>query len=216
MKTRHIAPLAAGLVLGLLGATAATADISVEGNACIDALRERTGGLGGTIDNEEFSEAGTFIQMTDGEGAGWECIAYREGTVGELRPAGGGSGGDGGSSAGLDPDLPHITGVVRVQFQPGTSSGRYANQLGSGEAATDLLGARDGQFLRVDLFPDGPGADFLDFIIYVPDGDILFESSQGGNAHEGQLYESGDHRVEVFYNGNQGTVAPFAIAFVIR
>lgn len=119
-------------------------------------------------------------------------------------------------AGGANPDLPHITGDVRVQFAPGTSGARYANQLGSGEAVTYILGAREGQFLSVDLAPAGPNSQYLDYIIYVPGGDILDQASQSSFSYYGQLYLSGDHRVQVFYNGDQGTFAEYAIDFAIE
>jgi len=133
----------------------------------------------------------------------------------ETAFATGGSGGGEGpvDGIGYDNTPPTVTGEVRVQFRPGTSSARYGNRLGSGDAVTYILNARDGQFLTVNL---GGDTEFLDYIISVPSGDILDQASQSSFRYEGQLYQSGDHRVEVFYNGDQGTFSQFDIEFVIQ
>lgn len=127
---------------------------------------------------------------------------------------GGSPGGEGPvDGVGYDDARPTVTGDVRVQFAPGTSGARYGNRLGSGDAVTYILNARNGQFLTVDLVGD---TEFLDYIISVPSGDILDQASQSSFRYYGQLYQSGDHRVEVFYNGDQGTFADFDIDFVIE
>ena len=56
----------------------------------------------------------------------------------------------------------------------------------------------------------------LNYIVYGPGDDILFESSQGGYEFTGGLDRSGDHVVEVFYNGNQGTTGSYDIIFEIN
>ena len=104
------------------------------------------------------------------------------------------------------------TGTQRVEFRAGATDATITDQLASGEAIRYLLNARDGQFLSVSLRPDN-GDTY--YIVYVPGGDILYESSQGGNEYHGQLYVSGDHEIEVFYNGNLGTVSNYDIVFEV-
>ncbi|WP_245972068.1 SH3 domain-containing protein [Rhodovulum iodosum] len=164
----------------------------------------------GCLDNE----GRTWCEIADGDASGWAVVDF-------LMPASGASGentataddGGGAMAGALPSDIPTVTGDVRVQFAPGTSGARYINRLGSGQAVTYVLNARDGQFLTVDLQGETRN---LDYIIYVPSGNILDQASQSSFRYYGQLYQSGDHRVEVFYNGNQGTYADFAITFEIR
>ena len=101
---------------------------------------------------------------------------------------------------------------VVVQFSTGTTSATLTDRLGSEHAVRYILGARKDQFLRVTLRPDNP---LTYFIIYLPGGDILDESSQAGNEYYGQLFKNGDHVVEVFYKGEPGTKGQFAIDFAI-
>ncbi|MEM1366703.1 MAG: hypothetical protein AAGG02_01560 [Cyanobacteria bacterium P01_H01_bin.15] len=100
----------------------------------------------------------------------------------------------------------------RVSFRAGSTGTTVTGELGSSQGVRYLLNARDGQFLRVSLRPNNP---YTNYIIYVPGGDILFESSQGGDEYYGQLYLTGDHVVEVFYNGNVDTVGKYDIEFEI-
>lgn len=202
------------LLFAVLGGPTSAADVSQEAiDACIDALRSYSAG-GGTIVYTEFSEANSFVVMQDAEGYTWNCLVSNDGAFTEITPAGDGEGDaadDGGGA--MSGSVESVTGDVRVQFAPGTSGATYANRLGSGEAVTYILGAQDGQFLTVDLQGAVPN---LDYLIYVPSGDILDQASQSSFRYEGQLYQSGDHKVEVFYNGNQGTFAEFTISFEIR
>jgi len=102
--------------------------------------------------------------------------------------------------------------VEEVRFPRGSTGTVLTGRLGSEEGIRYVLGANNGQSLRVSLRPDNP---YTYFMIYVPDGNILYESSQGGNEYAGQLYESGDHVVQVFYKGEPGTFGSYDIAFEI-
>lgn len=102
--------------------------------------------------------------------------------------------------------------TVVVQFDPGASGATLTGRLGSEQGVRYVLGARNKQFLTVSLRPDNA---LTYFIIYVPDGGILYESSQAGNEYYGQLYKNGDHVVEVFYKGDPGTYGNYDIVFEI-
>ena len=101
---------------------------------------------------------------------------------------------------------------VVVHFKSRSTSTTMTDKLGSEHAVRYILGARKDQFLTVSLRPDNKHTFF---IIYVPGGDILYESSQAGNEYHGQLFKNGDHVVEVFYKGEPGTKGSFDIAFQI-
>ncbi|WP_299348633.1 hypothetical protein [uncultured Shimia sp.] len=202
------------IVAGLLLGSPALADMSPAVDGCIDQLR-KVGGPdarnGGEVLSQQYSQAGTLVKLRDAGGTVWECIGYEDGAVGDLRvveAADDGQGAMAGSAAGMS----NQTGDVQVKFAKGTSGATLSNALGSSDAVRYVLGARSEQFLNVELRGN---SDFLNYIIYVPSGDILFESSQGGYKYRGQLYESGDHVVEVFYNGDPGTEGAFDILFQI-
>ncbi|MCV0426441.1 MAG: hypothetical protein K5905_13285 [Roseibium sp.] len=182
-------------------------------DACIDKLRAEGSpdSKAGTVLSSEFSEAGTLVMLKDRGGTVWRCIAYSDGTVGELSVAdpaddgGGAMDGADTSAATSTETAPAATtteGTQRISFASGTSGAVVDVHLKSGDAMNYLLEARDGQFLDVKLETDSRS---LFYMIYVPDGGILYESSQAGNTYRGQLYETGDHRIEVFYNGDVGT-----------
>jgi hypothetical protein len=103
-------------------------------------------------------------------------------------------------------------GTHTVRFPAGSTNTTMTGRLGSEEAAKYVLGANNEQFLTVSLRPDN---QLTYMIIYVPGGDILYESSQAGNEYYGQLYRSGDHVVEVFYKGEPGTVGNYDVYFEI-
>jgi len=99
-----------------------------------------------------------------------------------------------------------------VHFPRGATGTVLTGRLGSEEGIRYVLGASNGQFLKVSLRPDNP---YTYFMIYVPGGDILYESAQAGNEYYGQLYKSGDHVVQVFYKGEPGTYGNYDIAFEV-
>ena len=199
--------------LCLIPAGSAQAAVQEAVDACIDKLRAEGSpdGKAGTVLSSEFSEAGTLVMLKDRGGTIWRCIAYSDGTVGELSvadPADDGSGaldgadGPAATSNEAEPAETTTEGTQRISFAAGTSGAIVDIRLKSGDAMNYLLDARDGQFLDVRLESDSPS---LFYMIYVPDGGILYESAQAGNTYRGQLYETGDHRIEVFYNGDVGT-----------
>ncbi|MEO0821932.1 MAG: hypothetical protein AAF074_16080 [Pseudomonadota bacterium] len=190
----------------------AAADISDEANACIDYLRTEIGDVGGEVVDEEFSEAAIMVRLRASDGREYECLVWSGPEIAEFRESTGESGfadDGGGAMAGAAPRQDRIV----VRFAPGTTGATYTDSLGSSDAVRYVLGARKEQFLTVDL--RGNSA-FLNYIIYVPGGDILFESTQGGYQYEGQLYKSGDHTVEVFYNGEPGTFGDYDLIFQIN
>ncbi len=100
----------------------------------------------------------------------------------------------------------------RVQFRSGTTGTVVTGKLGSEQGVRYVLNAREGQYLKVSLRPDNKNTYY---IIYLPNGNILYESSQAGNEYYGQLYLTGDHVVEVFYKGDVNTFGNYDIAFTI-
>lgn len=197
-----------------LAAAPAVADMSPAVDGCIDQIR-KVGGAdarnGGEVLSQQYSEAGTLVKLRDAGGTVWRCIGYKDGSVGELVVLEDDDDGSGSVAGGAAAPATQ-TGDVQVQFAKGTSGAVLSNALGSSDAVRYMLGAQSEQFLTVELRAN---SQFLNYIIYVPSGSILFESSQGGYKYRGQLYENGDHVIEVFYNGEPGTTGTFDIVLQI-
>lgn len=167
------------------------ADISDEANACIDALREQGAPIGGEVLGQQGSEAGTLVRLKDGNCVEYECIVWSGPEVAELRVADG-------SSATAQADSPIASGTQRVQFAKGTSGMTATAVLNAGTSVRYVLGAKDGQFLNVDVQSRG-GA--LDYKIENPDGSLLLDLIASDTPYQGQLWQSGDHVVEILNAG---------------
>lgn len=176
------------------------ADISDAGNACIDALRA-TGtpdAQGGEVLSDEFSEAGSLVMLKDAGGTVWRCIAYSDGTVGELAVADAADD-DEGAMAGAG--APNVSGsVIRVQFEPGASGAVLSGTLDPGSTVSYLLGASDGQMMNVDV---GSYGGALEYQIMNPDASLLLDLISSDSPYEGQLWQSGDHQIDVINSGAQ-------------
>lgn len=165
-------------------------------NACIDALRA-TGtpdAQAGEILSSSFSEAGTLVMMKDGGGTTWRCIAYRDGAIGELSAVDAADDG-GGAMAGA-----MVSGTQRVKFASGTSGAAMTASLAPNTSVRYVIGAKDEQFLNVDVQSHG-GA--LDYQIVNPDGSALLDLIASDTPYKGQLWQSGDHVIEVSNAGAQ-------------
>jgi len=175
-------------------ATPAIADISDAGNACIDALMSsgKATAPGGEVLSDEFSEAGSLVMLKDGGGQVWKCIAYKDGSIGELSMV------DGGSS--VQNSAPNVSGERRVEFDAGASGTVMSATLAPGAVVSYVLGAKNGQFLNVDVNSYG-GA--LDYQIFNPDGSRLLDLISSDTPYQGQLWQSGDHVIDVVNSGAQ-------------
>jgi len=179
----------------------AIADISDEANACIDELTSRYGNVGGEILGQEFSEAAILVRMRDGDGVEYECIVWSGPEVAELRRVDGAGADDGGGAmAGTNTTAQTVSGEQRVKFDAGTSGTVVSGTLQSGTSVRYILGASDGQFLNVDVGSHG-GA--LDYKIFNPDNSLLLELVSSDTPYRGQLWQSGDHIVEIVNAGAQ-------------
>ncbi|MBF9035359.1 hypothetical protein HKCCE2091_14025 [Rhodobacterales bacterium HKCCE2091] len=157
---------------------------AVEG--CIDAVQAQVGG-GGQVLASEFSEAGTLVYLEDSTATIWRCIGYRDGSVGELAVAEDLSELDALMSGGVEP--------VVVQFAPGTSGATYGGTLEAGGAVQYVLGAREGQVLYVTVTSLGQAGMY--YHIRNPDGSQLLDGMDWATPYQGQLWQSGDHVVEI-------------------
>ena len=207
------AAIAGGALFALAGDVSAQS--GEEQNAidgCIDQVR-KVGGPdaqgGGEILSSEFSQAGTLVMLRDSGGTVWRCIGYSDGTVGDLSvdqaaDDGGGamSGGSGGEPT---------TTTERVRFQSGSSGAELAGSLTPGSSVRYVLGAKNGQFLYVRVAHQG--GPRLDFQIFNPDGSALLDLISTDREYRGQLWQSGDHVVEVVNRG--GATGEYSVIFGI-
>jgi len=184
-------------VLGLMGLPAHA--MSDADNACIDQLRTVGGpdGAAGTVLSSEFSEAGTLVMLKDAGGTVWRCIAYKDGAIGELSVVEAADDG-GGAMAGSGASKP-TTDTQRVRFDAGTTGAEISASLTPGSSTRYVLGAKDGQFLYVRV---APRSGSLGYLIYNPDGSALLDFMTPDKEYRGQLWQSGDHVIEVVNNGS--------------
>ena len=97
---------------------------------------------------------------------------------------------------------PSTTSTERVRFNPGTTSAQINGGLTPGSSARYVLGARNGQFLNVRVDAYGPG---ISYQIFNPDGSFLLDQIASDRPYGGQLWQSGDHVIEVINRGNSNT-----------
>jgi hypothetical protein len=99
----------------------------------------------------------------------------------------------------------------RVRFPSGARSAEYSAQLRPRATVRYQLGARNGQFLDVSVSPANAP---LTYRIVNPDGTALLDELPLDKPYRGQLWQSGDHIVEVI-NRTGGNVR-FNIYFGIE
>ncbi len=169
-------------------------------DGCIDQLRAVGGpdGQGGTVLSTEFSEANSLVMLQDRGETLWRCLVSNDGQVAELsvaQAADDGQGAMAGSSG-----IAVVSGTQKVQFEAGTSGAAMSGTLTPNTSVAYVLGAADGQFMRVDV---GSRGGALDYKIFNPDGSLLLDLISSDTPYQGQLWQSGDHVIEVVNAGAQ-------------
>jgi len=168
-------------------------------DGCIDRIRE-VGGPdaqnSGEVLSTEWSQAGTLVRLRDAGGTVWECIGYDDGTVGDLKVVDAADDGEGAMAGAASTEPTTVT--ERVRFAAGTSGTEIFDSLTPGSTIRYVLGARDGQFLYVGVAPQGPDVYYQ---IFNPDGSFLLDQISSDLDYRGQLWQSGDHVVEVINRG---------------
>ncbi|SHG81866.1 hypothetical protein [Marivita hallyeonensis] len=157
-------------------------------DGCIDQLRVVGGpdGQSGEVLSSEFSEAATLVMLRDLGGTTWRCLAYSDGTVAELSIESAMDDGGGAMAGSSD--------RVQVRFDAGTSGTELSDTLAPGASRQYVIGAAAEQDLHARVAADGPT---LDYQIFNPDGSFLLERTGGDLEYRGQLWQSGDHVIEV-------------------
>ena len=112
--------------------------------------------------------------------------------------------------AGSDAAAP-TTDIVQVRFDAGTSGTEIIACLTPGSSTRYVLGAREEQFPYVRVTPESGS---LGYLIYNPDGTALLEFMTPDKEYRGQLWQSGDHVIEVVNNGS--TEASYNVIFGIE
>ena len=206
MKTSYALLAAATALAAVAGSTPAGAGEREAIDGCIDQLR-RVGGPdaqgGGQVLSSEFSEAATLVMLRDAGGTVWRCLAYSDGTVEELSVAQGADDGGGAmSGAPSQTRSEPTTTTEQVRFQGGTSGTELTGTLTPGSSTRYVLRARNGQDLYVRVAPNGPG---IFYQIFNPDRSFLLDQMTPDKEYRGQLWQSGDHVIEVLNRGNGTT-----------
>lgn len=203
-------------IRSLLMASATIASISVfqpviagEQDAidgCIDKLRS-VGGPdargGGEVMSSEFSQAATLVMLRDAGGTVWRCLAYSDGTVGELSVSQAAD--DGGGAMAGAPGHSHeapTTAIERVRFERGSTGAELTATLTPGSSIRYVIGAKKLQNLYVRVAAKGPD---IYYQIFNPDHSFLLDQMTSSKEYRGELWQSGDHVVEVINRGNKNT-----------
>lgn len=107
-----------------------------------------------------------------------------------------------GSGGGASSDSPGMgqTDTVRVQFPAGSTGTELSGNLRPGASRRYVLGAGDGQFMYVRV---APWNGSLEYQIFNPDNTFLLDRVPSRQEYRGQLWQSGDHVVEVINRSGQ-------------
>ena len=92
-----------------------------------------------------------------------------------------------------------VSSGERVRFAAGSSGTEFTDSLMPGESKRYMLGASNGQFLYFRLAANGPD---MYYQIFNPDGSFLLDQMAAAQEYRGQLWQSGDHVIEVINRGN--------------
>ena len=139
--------------------------------------------------------------LRDAGGTVWRCLAYSDGTVGELSVSQAADDG-GGAMAGAyhDSGGEPATATERVRFDRGTTGTELTATLTPGSSMRYVLGAKNGQDLYVRVAARGPD---IYYQIFNPDGSFLLDQMTSDKEYRGQLWQSGDHVIEVINRGQR-------------
>lgn len=176
-------------------------------DGCINQMRSVGGPdarSGGKVLSSDYSEASTLVMLRDAGGTVWRCRAFSDGTVDELSVSEAADDGDGamagahGHHSGGEPE----TSTERVRFGAGTSGTELTAKLTPGSSTRYVLHAKNRQNLYVRVAPRGPG---IYYQIFNPDGSFLLDQMTPDKEYRGELWQSGDHVIEVMNRGNGTT-----------
>lgn len=99
--------------------------------------------------------------------------------------------------------------VQRVRFPAGATGTEIPTELSANSSITYVLGARDGQELLFRL--DAPSPE-VRYRIFNPDGSVLLDEMRSSQHYRGQLWQSGDHRIEIRNHTNRPQAVRAAVS----
>ena len=94
------------------------------------------------------------------------------------------------------------TTTEHVRFDAGSEGTELAGRLTPGSSVRYVLRAKNRQNLYVRVAAEG--AD-ISYQIFNPDGSFLLEQITSSKEYRGELWQSGDHVIEVINRGKQTT-----------
>ena len=136
------------------------------------------------------SDGRTWCHISDGDASGWAASDFLAEASGPVRAA---------RATPVVPDGAASHTIERVQFPRGSSGTEFTDDLNPGDSRRYLLGAQSGQNLYFRLAANGPGMTYL---IFNPDGSVLLDEMSADREYRGQLWQSGDHIIEVYNTSN--------------
>jgi hypothetical protein len=145
---------------------------------------------------EVYDRGVTYSISHNDDGSGLQVSYQPPGSSGgfcTLTQTGGGGGSAGSPGMGQ-------TDTVQVRFPAGSTGTELSDNLPPGASRRYVLGAGDGQFLYVRV---APWNGSLEYQIFNPDNSSLLDMISARQEYRGQLWQSGDHVVEVINRGNQ-------------
>ena len=135
------------------------------------------------------AEGRTWCHIGDGDVSGWAAAEFLVEGTGPVRSARA-------TPVHASREASHTT--ERVRFARGSTGTEFTDTLEAGQSHRFVLGARNGQFLYVRIAADQPG---LSFRILNPNRTALLDEVRADMEYRGQLWQSGDHVIEVFNRG---------------
>lgn len=136
------------------------------------------------------SEGRSWCRVTDGRVSGWAAAEFLGEANGPVRAPR--------ATPVTQGDPANLT-VQQVRFPSGASGTEFTDSLDPQVSHRYVLGARNGQFFYFRLAANGPG---MTYVIYNPDGSVLLDETSADREYRGQLWQSGDHIVEVYNTAN--------------
>lgn len=203
MKVATLLLTAAATLLVVSGAVSARNEEKAAIHGCIEQIK-KVGGpdarTGHEVLSSEYSEAGTLVMVRDAGGTVWRCLGYRDGTVGDLRVTGAADDGEGAmAGAGSHSGGEATTTTKRVRFGKGETGAELSGNLTPGSSTRYVLHAKNGQDLYVRVAAKG---GHISYQIFNPDGSFLLDQVDSRQEYRGQLWQSGEHVVEVINRGD--------------
>ncbi|THD82435.1 SH3 domain-containing protein [Aliigemmobacter aestuarii] len=135
------------------------------------------------------AEGRNWCHIADGDVSGWAAAEFLIEGTGPVRSARA-------TPVHAGNEASHTT--ERVRFPRGSTGTEFADSLAPGKSHRFVVGASNGQDLYVRIAADGPG---LSYRILNPNHTALLDEVRTDMEYRGQLWQSGDHVIEVFNRG---------------